>query len=83
MFIIFLLVGLWKKVGAQYANLPKEWNIVVSVLIGVLLAIAATLGTAPFSWGAIVSAALAGGVNGLAAGGLYDATKLVKKKEAA
>ncbi len=83
MFIIFLLVGLYKKVGAQYVKLSKEWNIVVSVAIGVLLAVATALGSGPFSWGAIVSAALAGGVNGLAAGGLYDATKLVKKKEAA
>jgi hypothetical protein len=87
-FIIFLLVGVWKKWivkqedGSGFVALEGKWNIGVAVAIGVVLAVGASLMAGPVTAASIIAALLAGGVNGLAAGGLYDAKQLVGKKAA-
>jgi hypothetical protein len=86
-FLIFLMVGILKKYiwkqedGSGYVKVSGPWNVVVAIATGVILAIGAFLTSGTVTLAGVLAAGLAGGVNGLAAAGLYDATQLVKKKE--
>jgi hypothetical protein len=88
-FLIFLVVGvlkkyIWKKEdGSGYVTISGPWNVAVAIVTGVVLAIGTFLTSGTVTAAGMAAAALAGGVNGLAAAGLYDATKIVKKKETA